>query len=158
MKLISTKLALLTVGLFNCVLGFSQDVYRTLPPGYDPHHDKIIPDKVFEIGLPLLVLFIIANSIANILKMRAENKLKEKAFDRQLSEQTLITLFSDDKSLNKYVFLKWFLVLAAFGISLIFIYFLFQFANIRSGYLALGIITLFMSFAFLIYYRTIQKK
>jgi hypothetical protein len=158
MKSFSTKVVFITIGLLSSFVVVSQEVNRTLPPGYDPHYDKIIPDKIFEIGLPLVVLFIIANSIASIFKIRAENRLKEKALDRQLSEPTLVALFAEDKHLYRYVFLKWSLILAAIGLSFIFIYFLFQLTHIRSGYLALGIITLFMSIAFLIYYRIIQSK
>ena len=139
-------------------LSFAQKVTTVLPEGYDPERNKIIPDKVFEIGLPLLVLFVLANSVVNIFKIRAENKLKEKAFDKQLSESTLVALFSEDKTITKYGYLKWFLVLAALGLSFIFLYVLDQVTGIRSGYLALGIITLFLSVAFLIYYNTIKNK
>ncbi len=48
--------------------------------------------------------------------------------------------------------------LAALGLSFIFLYLLDQFTGIRSGYLALGIITLFLSFGFLIYYNIIKNK
>ena len=153
-----SKITLLGGALLGSLVSVSQDVNRTLAPGYDPHYDKILPDKIFEIGLPLVVLFIIANSISNIFKIRAENKLKEKALDRQLSEQTLVSLFSEDKKLFQSVFLKWFFILGAIGLSLIFIYFLFTITGIRSGYLALGIITTFMAFAFLAYYKSIQRK
>jgi hypothetical protein len=158
MKSLSTKVALIITGLLSSLFSIAQDVNHTLPPGYDPDHNKIIPDKVFEIGLPLLVLFMIANTISSIFKTRAENKLKEKALTGQLSEPTLVALFAEDKHLHKYVYLKWFLVLAAIGLSLVLIYFLFQLTGVRSGYLALGIISLFMSIAFLIYYRIIQNK
>lgn len=158
MKSLITKVAYITIGLLSNIFTQAQEVDRILPPGYDPHYDKIIPDKVFEIGLPLLVLFIIANLIASIFKVRAENKLREKALDRQLSEEALVSLFAQDKHLNNSVFLKWFLILAALGSSLLVIHFLFELTRIRSGYLALGLITLFMSLAFLIYYKIISRK
>jgi len=153
-----SKIAASISFLFFTTVSFGQEVIRTLPEGYDPHRDKLIPDKVFEIGLPLLVIFLIANSIVNIFKIRAENRLKEKALDRQLSEETLIALFSQDKRLAKYVYLKWFLILAACGLSLVYLHFLAQFTGIRSAYLGLGIVAFFLSIAFYIYYRIIKNK
>jgi hypothetical protein len=140
------------------IASIAQDVNRTLPPGYDPHYDKIIPDKVFEIGLPLLVLYLIANLVVSIFKIRAESRLKEKALDKQLSEPTLIALFAEDKSFAKYNYLKWFLILAALGISFIAIQLLANADYLKSGYMAVGIISLYLSVAFLIYYYIIRKK
>jgi hypothetical protein len=138
--------------------GFSQDVNRTLGNGYDPHEHKIIPDKVFEIGLPLLFLFLIANTLVSIFKTKSEYRLKEKAIDKGISENALIALFAEDKKLSSMVYIKWFLVLAALGVSLIIIYSFASYFQLRSGYLALGIITLFQAIAFLIYYQMIRNR
>ena len=152
------KIPFAVMALGASTLSFAQKVTTVLPEGYDPDRNKIIPDKVFEIGLPLLVLFVLANTVVNIFRIRAENKLKEKAFDKQLSESTLVALFSEDKSLIRYGYLKWFLILAALGLSFIFLYLLDHLTGIRSGYLALGIITVSLSIAFLIYYNIIKNK
>ena len=147
---------LLSVTFITC---FSQVTYnRELPRGYDPHYDKIIPDKVFEIGLPLLILFLISNTVVNIFKIRAESRLKEKALDKQLSESTLIALFSQDKSLAKYAYLKWFLILAALGVAFISLQLIANTNSLKSGYFAVGILSLYMSIAFLIYYFIIRRK
>ena len=154
--LIAIPYLLLTLSGETC---FSQDTLRRmLPPGYDPHYDKIIPDKVFEIGLPLLVLFLISNAVVNIFKIRAENRLKEKALEKQLSESTLLSLFTHDKSLARYAYLKWFLILAALGIAFISLQLLATTNSLTSGYFAVGIISLYMSIAFLIYYFIIRRK
>lgn len=144
-------------GLFISVISVAQDGVITGTPPYDPNA-KIIPDKVFEIGIPLMVLYLIANTIVSIFRIKAENKLKEKALDKGISEATLIALFQDDKKMARFLYLKWFLVLAALGVSLIYIHILAQFVKLSSGYLALGLITLFISIAFLIYYRIIRKQ
>lgn len=124
----------------------------------DPDRNKIIPDKVFEIGAPLILLFLIVNSIISIFRIKSEARLKEKALDKGISEATLIELFREDKVMMRNNYLKWFLVLAALGISMIYIHMLDQYVRMKSGYLALGIITLFVSIAFLIYYRIIRKQ
>lgn len=140
-------------------LAVSQDTVRVLyPREYDPHYNKVIPDKVYEIGLPLLVLFLIANSIVNVFKVRAENRLKEKALDKQLSEATLIALFAQDKSMVKFDYLKWALVLAALGFSSLTVQLLSNTLKFYSGYWGVGIIFIFLSVAFLIYYNILRKK
>jgi hypothetical protein len=136
----------------------AQDVNHTITNGYDPHEHKIIPDKIFEIGLPLLFLFLIANSLVSIYKIKAENRLKARAIDKGISEPVLLELFGKDKKLDALVNLKWFLVLAALGIALLIIHFLGSYLQTGSGYLPLGIITLLQALAFLIYYRLHTKK
>jgi hypothetical protein len=138
---------------------FSQDtVRRVLQPEYDPHYNKIIPDKILEIGLPLLVLFLLSNMVVNIFKIRAENRLKEKALDRQLSESALISLFSEDNTLAKYTYVKYFLILAALGVSFITIHLLASHNALYVGYMAVGMIAINISVAFLIYFFIIRKK
>jgi hypothetical protein len=158
MKFTFAKVFLTALLLSTSLISFAQKVTHILPEGYDPDKNKIIPDKVFEIGLPLLVLFVLANSIVSVFRIRAENRLKEKAFDKELSEATLVTLFAEDKNILKYSYLKWFLVLASLGLSFLFLYFLDQLTGTRSGYLAMGIITVFLSISFLIYYNIIKDK
>ncbi|MGB8191261.1 MAG: hypothetical protein WCF67_05035, partial [Chitinophagaceae bacterium] len=120
--------------------------------------NKIIPDKVFEFGIPLLIIYLLSNTVVNIFRINAERKLKEKALDKQLSEATLVALFSEDKRMIKYAYIKWVLILAASGISLLLLYCLAELTGIRSGYLALGVIMLFLSIAFGVYYNIIKNK
>lgn len=124
----------------------------------DPHQNKIIPDKVFEFGVPFLLILLVLNTITTIFKIRAEASLKEKALDKGISEATLIELFRDDKQMIRNAYLKWFLTLAAIGVALIYIHLMHQYVSISSGYMAMGIIALFVSIAFLIYYRIIRKQ
>jgi hypothetical protein len=148
--------------LFMCGVSnfsFAQDtISRTLPPGYDPHYDKVIPDKIFEIGLPLLVLFFLANAIVAVIKIKEENRLKQKAIERGISEPTLIALFSEAKFPAAYQYLKWFLVLLALGLAFLSIQILATFYQLKSGYWALGILFLFLSFSFLTYYNFLRKR
>src|SRR5215211_3708795 len=100
--------------VINCLLisivSVGQDTTQTrqLNDIYDPNANKIIPDKVFEFGVPLLILYLIANTIMSIFRIKAENKLKEKALDKGISETTLIALFQDDKKMARLLYLKWF--------------------------------------------------
>lgn len=124
----------------------------------EPGRPKPIPDKVFEFGIPLLLVFIVVNAITSIFKIKAEVALRQKALDKGISETTLLELFREDKQMLKNVYLKWFLILAAVGISLMYVHFLDQFTQISSGYLSMGVIALLVSVAFLIYYRIIRNQ
>jgi hypothetical protein len=125
---------------------------------YDPQHRKIISDKVFEMGIPLLLLFLIINSVISVFKIKAEARLKEKAMDKGISEPTLIALFRDDKVMMRNNSLKWFLVLLFLGIALIYIHMLNQYIHMASDSLALGLIALFVSIGLFIYYRITRKQ
>jgi hypothetical protein len=157
MKQTLSKIFILIFSLTASIITSAQEVIERYPADYDPHYNKVIPDKVLEIGLPLLVLFLVVNSIVSIFKVRAENRLKEKALDKDLGEATLVAMFADDKALAKYTYLKWFLILTALGISFVLLHFIVQYSK-PSGYLVMGIITFFLALAFLIYYRVISKK
>ena len=136
----------------------AQDTAVTRIINWDPDANKIVPDKVYEIGLPLVFLFVLLNAVVSIFKIKAEQQLKREAINKGFSEQAIVEMFRTDQLLNRYAFLKWFLLLFSFGISLIIIHILAYTAFIRSGYLALGIIMVFLSAAFFIYFRIIKDK
>jgi hypothetical protein len=123
----------------------------------DPEMNKIIPDKFFEFGIPLLIIFIIINAVVTIIKNKSENQLKLKMVEKGVSEDTLIQIFKDSNRLAKLQPLKWFLFTLALAISLIFIHFLKSALTNSSGYLAVGIILILFSIASLIFYRILSK-
>ena len=125
---------------------------------YDPDKFKIIPDKVFEIGVPLLFLFLLLNVIVSVIKTRAANRLTEKMIDKGISEDTLIKIFKDQHAVTKLQTLKWFLFSLATAAGLITIHLLRAYIINQSGYLAIGIILSFLSIAFLAYYRLLSKR
>lgn len=153
-----TAITTLMILLANGLTGFAQDSSRIIIDHWDPDKQKIIPDKVFEIGLPFLILFVIINALVAVFKIKAESRLREKAIDKGISEPTLVALFGEDKKLATLVYMKWFLVLAALGVSLLIIHSLSAYFRGQSGYLALGIITILQSIAFLIYYRVLKNR
>jgi hypothetical protein len=142
----------------SCLPAFSQQVNHTLANDYDLDGNKIIPDKFFEIGVPFLFLFLLANVLVSFLKTKTENRLKEKAIDKGISEATLLALFTEDQRLNKMVYFKWFLVLTALALSLFTIHSFATLLRANSGYLALAIISLFQGIALLIYYRILRSR
>ena len=152
------KIGITISALASAVMCIAQDKVETHALNYDPDKLKILPDKVFEIGLPMLLLFIILNTIVSILKNRAENKLKLKMIEKEVSEETLIKVFRENNAIARLQPLKWFLFTFAMAISLFIIHFSREYLIYKSGYLALGIFLLLLSIAFLIYYRILQGK
>jgi hypothetical protein len=131
-------------------------IHNTLP--YDPHLHKLIPDKLFEFGIPILFLFLLLNTIVTVLKNRADQQLKLKMVEKGVTEETLIQIFKESNAVLKLQPLKYFLFCSSVGISFIIIHFCKDFLINQSGYFAIGIILLFTSIAFYIYYRILQNK
>ncbi len=131
-------------------------VHNTLT--YDPDKLKLIPDKVFEFGIPMLFLILLLNTIVTVLKNRADQQLKLKMVEKGIADETLIRVFKESNAVLKLQPLKYFLICLSLGISFIIIHFCKEVLVNQSGYFALGIILVFTSIAFFIYYRILQNK
>lgn len=131
-------------------------VHNTLT--YDPDKLKLIPDKVFEFGIPMLFLLLLLNTIVAVLKNRADQQLKLKMVEKGIADETLIQIFKESNAVLKLQPLKYFLICSSLGISFIIIHFCKDFLVNQSGYFALGIILILTSIAFIIYYNILQKK
>jgi hypothetical protein len=151
-KIITTVSSLVTG--FLC---FAQNTVEAQTLNYDPDHHKIIPDKVFEIGMPLLFLYLLLNTIVSVLKNRAEAKLKLKLLEKEVSEETLIKIFNESNAIVKLQPLKWFLFTLAISISLAIIHVSRNYL-IGSGYLAIAILLFFLSISFYVYYHILSKR
>lgn len=153
------KKILLTTGMFLIeALCFAQDKVETHTLNYDPDRLKIIPDKVFEFGIPLLFIFLLLNTIVSILKNRAEHQLKLKMLEKGISDETLLKIFKESNVITKLQPLKWFLFSLASAVSLLAIHFSRNYLLNQSGYLAVGILLFFISIAFFIYYNILKNK
>ena len=153
------KKIILTVSFFLLnLICFAQDKVENHTLNYDPGKLKIIPDKVFEFGIPLFFIFLLLNTLISILKNRAEQQLKLKIIEKGVSEETLVKIFKESNTIVKLQPLKWFLFSIATATALVTIHFSRNHLVNQSGYLAVGIYLLFISAAFLIYYNILSKK
>ena len=152
------KITIATGVLLTSIICFGQDKVETHTLNYDPESLKIIPDKVFEFGIPLLFIFLLLSTIVSILKNKAENQLKLKMLEKNISEEALIKIFKESNTIVKLQPLKWFLFTLAMAVSLLIIHFSRAFLINQSGYLAVGIFMFFLSVAFFIYSRILQNK
>ena len=144
--------------LIDTVFLMAQDTVRHTGADYDPDQNKVIPDKVLEIGIPLVILFAMLNVIVSVLKNKAENNLKLKMIEKGVSEESLVKMFQESNAITRLQPLKWFLFAMATGLSLVVIHFSKSLLVNQSGYLAIGIILLFNAIAFLIYHKQLSQK
>jgi len=152
------KITLTTGTLVTNIICFAQDKTENNILTYDPEKLKIIPDKVFEFGIPLLFIFLLLNMVVAMLKNRAENQLKIKLVEKGVSDETLVKIFKETNAISKLQPLKWFLFSLATAAGLLTIHFSCNYLINQSGYLAVGIILLFLSIAFFIYYNILARK
>lgn len=131
-------------------------ISRNLP--YDPNEHKLIPDKVFEIGVPALLLFLLLNAIIAILKGRADVRLKQQMIERGVSEETLIAIFRESNAIAKLQPLKYALYAFSLALSFAAIHLFRTYLSGQSGYLAVGIILFFTSAASYAYYLLLQRR
>ena len=125
----------------------------------NPHnHHKIFSDKITEIVIPLAFLFLLLNQLVEVLRIRAEARIKEKMIDKGISENTLVKIFEEANQIRRLQLLKWSLVALANGIPLLIFHFGQAWFMGQSGYFAMGIIMLFNASAFFVYYRMISKR
>ena len=152
------KILLLIVPLLTTTIVYAQDKVETHRLEYDPDKLKIIPDKVFEMGVPLLFLFFVIQAIIAYAKIRAENQLKIKMIEKGVSDETLIEIFRESNAFAKLQPLKWFLFASATGLALMIIHFSRDFLVNSSGYFAVGIILLLNAAAYMVYYQILSKR
>lgn len=152
-KIFGLSLLLLTAATL-----FAQNGNTVRQLNYDPDAMKIIPDKVFEFAIPMLLIFLVLNTIVIILKNRAEHQLKLKMIEKGVSEESLVKIFKESNAIVKLQPLKWFLFALGTGIALLLIHFSKGWFMNQSGYLAVGTILLCNAIAFFIYYKILSQK
>lgn len=118
----------------------------------------LLPDKFFEFGVPLVIVFLVLDAIISLLKLRDEVKLKKTAIEKGISEEGLARLFAASDRIARLQPLKWFLLALSVGLALILVYFLRSFLGVGSGYLVAGIVLVFAAAGFYSYYRILEAR
>jgi hypothetical protein len=153
------KKNLLPIAIFGATICiYAQDKLENRNLDYYPDKFKIIPDKVFEMGVPLLFLFFVIQALLAFAKMRAENQLKLKIIEKGVSEETLVEVFKESNVIARLQPLKWFLFASATGLALMIIHFSRDYLVNESGYFAVGLILLLNAAAFAVYYNILTRK
>ena len=125
---------------------------------YDPDKAKVIPDKVIEFGIPLLIILLVLNTLVTIMKNRADHQLKLRMIEKGVSEETLVRVFSETKMFTRLQPIKWFLFCFATSVSFAVIHLFREWLKGQPGFMAVAILLFFNAIAFLVYYRILNKK
>jgi hypothetical protein len=158
LKIMTWKIIVPLLLLASNVTVNAQDAVETRSLDYDPDRLKIIPDKVFEIGVPLLLLIFVVQALLEFAKMRSETRLKMQMIERGVPESLLVETFKVSNMIAKLQPLKWFLFTFATSFALIIIHFSRAFLVNSSGYFAVGLILLLNSVAFAVYYTILSRR
>jgi hypothetical protein len=153
-----TKIIITVFALLTNIMCIAQGRTGTTALDYDTEKLRVIPDKFFEIGIPLLIIFFLINTLISVLKNRAEHQLKLKMIEKGISEDTLIRIFKESNAISRLQPLKWFLFTLCSALGILVIYLFRDLFNNQSGYLAVAIFLFFISAGFLIYYKILSKK
>ncbi|WP_315821601.1 DUF6249 domain-containing protein [Paraflavitalea speifideaquila] len=119
---------------------------------YDRDKNKLIPDRVIEIGLPTALILIFFYVVLTIIRINANKALKIRMIEKGLPEETLKQLFTFSRTEPMFGALKWGLVLAGTGAGAVVAHFL------PFGLMTFGIITLFAALGFYIYYLLLKNS
>jgi hypothetical protein len=142
--------------MIGALVGYAQD--KNTPVSVAHETFKIIPDKIFEIAVPLIFVFLLLNLLVSYLKSSAENKIKLKMIEKDISEESLNKVFKESNAIRKMQPLKWFLFSLANGLAILILFFLRHTIEDSSGYFAISVIILFNASASFFYYKLLSKK
>lgn len=140
------------------LVAWAQTDFQAINMGNFIQAPNIIPDKFWEMLVPVVLIFVLLNIIVTILKNVADNRLKQKLIDKGISDDNLVQIFKENNKLSKLRPLKYFLFSLALALSFLTIYLLEDYLDNQSGYLAVSIILFFTSIAFFIYYKKLNNK
>jgi hypothetical protein len=159
MKITPMKKIMATIILLvNLSILLAQETFTKHELSYNPDIIKLIPDKVLEFLVPMVLIFIILNSMVSVLKNRAEHRLKLKIIEKGVTEESLIRIFKESNAIARLLPLKWFLFSLANGLAILIIYLFKSYLINQDGFLQIGIILLFNSLASFIYYKILSGE
>ncbi|MVM35687.1 hypothetical protein GO755_37075 [Spirosoma sp. HMF4905] len=119
--------------------------------------NPLIPDKLVEIVIPLVILYLVLDALVTFAKNRSEDQLKAKLIEKGVSEEALVKIFTQTALIRQLQPLKWTLFSLALGLSLLLIYLSRGYLTDSSGYFALSIILLCHAMASFIYYLLLTR-
>ncbi len=84
----------------------------------NPAYQHEIPDKVFEMGVPLVFIIMFFYTITAVLRIITENKTRQRLIDKGVSDEALKQMLVNGSTRMKTETRKWALVILFTGIGL----------------------------------------
>jgi uncharacterized membrane protein YbaN (DUF454 family) len=116
----------------------------------------ILSDKIIEFAVPLFIITIVLQTLVTILKIRSNQKLRDKLLEKNVHE-ALMQSFNETNKITKLEPLKWAFLTLSFAIAFFIIDSLGQYNSI-SELLSLTILFGLTSAAFVAYYFILNKR
>ncbi len=85
----------------------------------NPAYQHAIPDKVFELGIPLVTIIIIFYSIISLFRIVTDNRTRQRLIDKGVSDEALKQMLLNGNKRIPLEALKWGLILGFTGLALI---------------------------------------
>jgi hypothetical protein len=119
---------------------------------YDPLRDKEFLEKLFQVISIIFVIYLIANSILNLIRMFLDFRLKNKMMDKGASETIVQQLLQPQKTDARITAIKWAIIVGGMGLGFS-LMLLFPPFGIHS----VMIMAFCVSLSFLVFYYFIRK-
>ena len=130
------------------MMAFTIPVFTVIAQEHDPHKDKVIPDKIIEIPVAILGIYLAATFILKIIKMVLDNRLKYKLLEKGVSADVVKEFLQPTVRDTKNEVLKWTVLFTGICAGLIISYFFQPYGNHTVAILAFSI-----AVSYLIYYN-----
>jgi hypothetical protein len=88
------------------LLSCSSNAQRT---NAELQHGRII-DQLFEIGVPALLIMVVLYTITQLVKVRADKKIRESMIGKGISDETIVFLAKNANKRLRLEYLKWGLI------------------------------------------------
>jgi hypothetical protein len=118
----------------------------------NPAYQHRVPDRVFEMGIPLFIILSFLYVIVLVFKIISDNKMKNRLIEKGISEETIKLLVDNGRRKLSLEALKWALIIGFCGIGL----FINQY--ITFGFTSFAILFMCIAAALLTFYFTTKDK
>lgn len=115
----------------------------------DPAYQHTVPDKAFELSIPVLLILAFLHTVVSIFRIKAENKVRQQLIDKGISDDALKQMLLNGNERIRMGSLKWGLIIGCAGLGLFvcqfltfgFITFSVLFISIAAGMIAFYILS-----------------
>ncbi|MBL7852026.1 MAG: hypothetical protein JNN04_14080 [Cyclobacteriaceae bacterium] len=122
-----------------------------------PPRPWMLSDKIIEFAVPMFIITMVLQALVTIIKIRANQKLKERILEKEGNHEAMFKLFNETERITKLEPLKWAFLTMALAVSFFTILSINESSPI-SELLSLSIVFILMSLAFLAYYLILNRK
>jgi hypothetical protein len=111
----------------------------------NPAYQHDIPDKVFELAIPLMIIILLFYTIISVFRIVTDNRTRQRLIDKGVSDEALKQMLLNGNKRLTLEALKWGLILGFTGIALLICHF------IPFGYLTFAVLFIAIALGLLVF-------